>query len=403
MKTKEKIILAYSGGLDTSIIIPWLKENYDFEVIAVAVDLGQGKELEGLKEKAFSSGAKDVYIEDVREEFVNDYIFEMLKAQAKYEGKYLMGTLSRPLISKKLAQIAKKEGATAVCHGATGKGNDQVRFEVALKALAPHLKIIAPWRIWDIKSREEAIEYAHKHNIPITASKDRPYSEDRNIWYMSHEGGLLENIQNETPNDIFELTQLPEQASNKPDYISITFQKGIPTKINDKPLSGQDILLQLNSIGKNHGIGIVDIIENRLVGMKSRGVYEAPGGSILYEAHQILESICIDRDTLHYKQKIGLEMASLIYDGKWFSPLRKAISAFVTQTQEYVTGTVKLKLYKGQCYPAGVESPFSIYNESLASFGADALYDQKDATGFINLFGLPAKMQALTQKDISHS
>lgn len=392
---KEKIILAYSGGLDTSIIITWLKENYDYDVIAVAVDVGQGKELSGLKEKALASGASKVYIEDARKEFVESYLFPMLKSSARYEGKYVMGTLSRPLIAKILAEIAKKENAVAIAHGATGKGNDQVRFELALKSLLPEIKIIAPWRIWDIKSREEAINYAKERNIPITATKEKPYSEDRNIWYMSHEGGLLENPKNEAPEYLCEMSLSPEKAQDKAEYVSIHFHQGIPVSVNDEKMSSMEILECLNKIGARNGIGVVDMIENRLVGMKVRGVYECPGGEILYQAHAILESICLDRETAHYKSKMSMDYANLIYDGKWFSTLRESMAKFVDKTQETVTGVVKLKLYKGNCLPAGVDSDYSLYVEKLATFEKDEIYNQKDAEGFINLFGLPLKVKAM--------
>lgn len=392
---KEKVILAYSGGLDTSIIIPWLKENYDYEVIAVAVDVGQGKELNGLREKALASGASKVYIEDVRKEFVESYLFPMLKSGARYEGQYLMGTLSRPLIAKKLAEVAKMEKAVAIVHGATGKGNDQVRFEIALKFLAPEVKIIAPWRIWDIKSRDEAIEYAQKRGIPITATKEKPYSEDKNIWYMSHEGGVLENPQNESPEDLYEMVISPEKATDKAEYVSINFEQGIPIGVNGTKMSSIELLECLNNIGGRNGIGIVDMVENRLVGMKSRGVYECPGGELLYQAHTRLESICLDRDTMHCKMKMSIDYANLIYDGKWFSTLRESMAAFFDKTQETVTGTVKLKLYKGNCMPAGVYSDYSLYEEALATFGKDAIYNQKDAEGFINLYGLPFKVKAM--------
>lgn len=392
---KDKIILAYSGGLDTSIIIPWLKENYDYEVIAVAVDVGQGKELNGLKEKALASGADQVYIEDVRKEFVESYLFPMLKSGARYEGKYLMGTLSRPLIAKKLAEVAKKEKAIAIAHGATGKGNDQVRFELALKWLVPEMAIIAPWRIWDIKSREEAIQYAQARGIPITATKEKPYSEDRNIWYMSHEGGALESPQNEAPNDLCEMVTSPEKAKDQAEYLSIDFEKGVPVAVNHIKMDSIQLLESLNEIGGRNGIGIVDIVENRLVGMKVRGVYECPGGEILYQAHAILESLCLDRDTSHFKSKMSIDYAGLIYDGKWFTPLRESMASFFDKTQETVTGTVKLKLYKGNCMPAGICSEYSLHDKDLATFEEDAVYDQKDAQGFINLFGLPFKVKAL--------
>lgn len=392
---KDKVVLAYSGGLDTSIIIPWLKENYDYEVIAVAVDLGQGKELNGLKEKALASGADKVYMEDVTKEFVESYLFPMLKSGARYEGKYLMGTLSRPLIAKKLANIARREKAIAIVHGATGKGNDQVRFEVALKWLAPEMAIIAPWRIWNIKSRDEAIQYAQKRGIPITATKKKPYSEDRNIWYMSHEGGILESPQNEAPGDLYEITTAPEKAQDRVEYLFLSFEKGIPVAINNETMDSIKLLKSLNEIGARNGIGITDLVENRLVGMKSRGVYECPGGEILYQAHAMLESLCLDRDTAHFKSKMSIDYAGLIYDGKWFSPLREAMADFFDKTQETVTGTVKLKLYKGNCMPAEIHSDYSLHDKELSTFDEDAIYNQKDAQGFINLFGLPFKVKAL--------
>lgn len=394
---KEKVILAYSGGLDTSVIIPWLKENYDYEVIAVSIDVGQGKELTGLREKALASGASKVYIEDAKEEFIESYLFPMLKSGAYYEGKYLMGTLSRPLIAQKLAEVAKKEKAVAIVHGATGKGNDQVRFEIALKYLAPEVKIIAPWRIWDIRSRDDAIEYAKERNIPITATREKPYSEDRNIWYMSHEGGILEDPGQEAPGDLYELTVGPEKAQDKVEHVEIEFSQGVPISVNGVRMKSIDLVEHLNKLGARNGIGIVDMVENRLVGMKSRGVYECPGGTILYEAHEILESICLDRDMAHYKSKMSIDYAGLIYDGKWFTPLRESMAAFIDKTQETVTGVVKLKLYKGNCMPAGVQSEYSLYEEKLATFGKDEIYNQKDAEGFINLYGLSAKVKALNE------
>jgi len=398
--SKEKIVLAYSGGLDTSIIIPWLKENYDAEVIAVAADVGQGEELEPLREKAIKTGASKIYIEDVTEEFITDFIFPTLKAGAVYEGQYLLGTsFARPIIAKRMVEIAEKEGATAICHGATGKGNDQVRFELTIKALAPHLKIIAPWRIWDIKSREEEIDYAIARNIPIPVSKDNNYSRDRNIWHLSHEGSELENPANEPLYDrLLQLSVTPEKAPDKPTYVEIDFEQGIPVKVNGEKLSPIDLLKTLNKIGGENGIGIIDIVENRLVGMKSRGVYETPGGTILYAAHQKLESITLDRDTAHYKALVAQRFAELVYFGQWYTPLREAISAFVDSTQKYVTGTVKLKLYKGNIIPASVTSPYSLFDEELCTFGEDNVYNQKDAEGFINLFGLPCTVQANMKK-----
>lgn len=398
--SKEKIVLAYSGGLDTSIIIPWLKENYNAEVIAMAADVGQGEELEPLREKAIKTGASKIYIEDLTEEFITDYIYPTLKAGAVYEGKYLLGTsFARPIIAKRLVEIAEKEGATAIAHGATGKGNDQVRFELTVKALAPHLKIIAPWRIWDIRSREDAIDYAEARGIPIPVTKKDNYSRDRNIWHLSHEGSELENPANEPLYDrLLQLSVTPEKAPDKASYVEIEFEKGIPVKVDGKALSPVELLKYLNKLGGENGIGIVDIVENRLVGMKSRGVYETPGGEILYAAHKELESITLDRDTAHYKALVSQRFAELVYYGQWFTPLREALSAFVDSTQKYVTGTVKLKLYKGNIIPAGVTSPYSLFSEELCTFGADNVYDHKDAGGFINLFGLPMQVQANMKK-----
>ncbi|MFS8500730.1 MAG: argininosuccinate synthase [Caldicoprobacter sp.] len=399
MAEKQKVVLAYSGGLDTSIIIPWLKENFDYEVIAMVGDVGQGEELEPLKEKAIKSGASKVYIEDLKKEFVEDFIFPTLKAGAIYEGKYLLGTsFARPLIAKRLVEIAEKEGAVAVAHGATGKGNDQVRFELTVKALNPRLKIIAPWRMWDIKSREDAIDYALARNIPVPVTKEHPYSMDRNLWHLSHEGGDLEDPRNEPGDHVYLICTPPHKAPDQPEYVEIEFEKGIPVQLNGNCYDGVELIQRLNEIGARHGIGIIDIVENRLVGIKSRGVYETPGGTILYTAHQILESITLDRDTLHYKQHVAIKFAELVYDGKWYTPLRKALSAFVDSTQENVTGCVRLKLYKGNCIPAGVESPYSLYDKELATFGEDSVYNQKDAEGFINLFGLPLKVQALLRE-----
>jgi len=397
MSQKEKVVLAYSGGLDTSIIIPWLKENYDYEVIAVAADVGQGDELNPLKEKAIKTGASKIYIEDLKEEFVTDFIYPTLKAGAVYEGKYLLGTsFARPIIAKRLVEIAEKEGAVAIAHGATGKGNDQVRFELTIKALAPHLKIIAPWRIWDIKSREDAIDYAQQRNIPIPVTKKDNYSMDRNLWHLSHEGSDLEDPWNEPKYDnILKLMVPPEKAPDKPTYVEIYFEKGIPKKVNGVEYNPVQLIEVLNKLGGENGIGIADMVENRLVGMKSRGVYETPGGTILYAAHRELELLCLDRDTLHYKDIVAQRFAELVYYGQWYTPLREAISAFVDVTQETVTGTVRMKLYKGNCMPAGAKSDYSLYSEELSTFGRDAVYNQKDAEGFINLFGLPLKVRAL--------
>jgi len=395
----KKVVLAYSGGLDTSIIIPWLKENYGYEVIAMVADLGQGEELEPLEEKAIKSGAQKIYIEDVRREFVEEYIFPTLKAGAVYEGKYLLGTsMARPLISKKLVEIARKEGAVAVAHGATGKGNDQVRFELSVKALAPELKIIAPWREWDIRSRDDAIDYAKERGIPVPVTKDRPYSMDRNIWHLSHEGGDLEDPGKEPPEDVLLLTVPPEKAPDEPTYVELYFEQGIPRQLNGEEMDPVALLEKLNTLGGANGVGVVDMVENRLVGMKSRGVYETPGGTILFLAHRELELLTLDRNTLHFKEQLAARYAELVYDGVWFSPLREAMDAFVDKTQRTVTGTVRMKLYKGNCTPAGVISPYSLYDEELATFGEDEVYSQADAGGFINLFGLPLKVRALMEK-----
>ncbi|MDD3839583.1 MAG: argininosuccinate synthase [Clostridia bacterium] len=396
MADKEKVILAYSGGLDTSIIIPWLRENYDYEVIAVAADVGQGEELEPLEQKAINSGASKIYIEDLKNEFVTEFIYPTVKANAVYEGKYLLGTsFARPLIAKRLVEIAEKEGAQAICHGCTGKGNDQVRFELTIKALNPNIKIIAPWRMWNIKSRTDAIEYAKERNIPIPVTKKHPYSMDKNLWHLSHEGGDLEDPWNEPGEHVFLISSTPEKAPDNPDYIEIYFEQGIPKKIDGKEYSPVDLILRLNEIGAKNGIGISDIVENRLVGMKSRGIYETPGGTILYAAHRELEYLTLDRQTMHYKEQVALKFAELVYDGNWYTPLREALSAFVDVTQKTVTGTVRLKLYKGNIIPAGAKSPYSLYSQDFATFDEDDVYDQKDAEGFINLFGLPLKVRAL--------
>ena len=393
---KEKVVLAYSGGLDTSIIIPWLKENYDYEVIAVCGDVGQGKETEGLEAKALKTGASKLYIENLQEEYVTDFIWPTLKAGAVYEGKYLLGTShARPCIAKRIVEIAEKEGATAICHGCTGKGNDQVRFELTIKALAPHLKIIAPWRIWDIKSREEEIDYALARGIDIPVTKEDNYSMDRNIWHLSHEGMDLEDPANE-PNleKILKLMVSPEKAPDVPTYVEIEFEKGIPVAIDGEKLAPVELLKKANALAGANGVGIDDIVENRLVGMKSRGVYETPGGTLLYAAHKELEYLCLDKQTLHYKADVANKFADLVYDGLWYTPLRQALSAFVDKTQETVTGKVRMKLYKGNCTPAGTTSPYSLYDEDIATFDADEVYDQKDSAGFINLFGLPLKVRA---------
>ncbi|MBZ4665343.1 argininosuccinate synthase [Mahella sp.] len=394
--SKEKVILAYSGGLDTSIIIPWLKENYDYDVIAVAVDVGQGEELEPLNEKAIKTGASKIYIEDLKKEFVEDFIFPTLKAGAIYEGKYLLGTsMARPLIAKRLVEIAEAEGAKAIAHGATGKGNDQVRFELTIKALNPHIKIIAPWRIWDIKSRDEEIEYAQKRGIPVPVTKEHPYSMDRNLWHLSHEGGDLEDPWNEPKDDVYLIVTPPNKAPDKPTYVEIGFEQGIPKTINGQAYDSVGLIEELNRLGAQNGVGITDMVENRLVGMKSRGIYETPGGTILYLAHKELESLTLDRQTAHYKEMIAAKFAELVYDGCWYTPLREALSAFVDSTQQTVTGTVRMKLYKGNCSPAGVKSDYSLYDVDLATFGEEDVYNQKDAEGFINLFGLPLKVRAL--------
>lgn len=393
---KLKVLLAYSGGLDTSVIIPWLKENYDCEVIAMAADVGQGEELSPLNERAIQSGAAKIYIEDLTKEFITDFVFPTLKAGAVYEGKYLLGTsMARPIIAKRLVEIAKKEGCSAICHGATGKGNDQVRFELTIKALAPEMKIIAPWRIWDIKSREDAIAYLEERNLPLPVSKKRPYSMDRNLWHLSHEGSDLEDPWNEPQDELYLICTPPEKAPNDPAYVTVGFEQGVPISVDGEKISPVALVETLNELGAAHGVGIDDMVENRLVGMKSRGVYETPGGTILYEAHRALESITLDRDTLHHKQGVALKFAEMVYYGQWFAPLREALSAFVDSTQQTVTGDVRLKLYKGRCTSVGIKSPYSLYSEEFATFGRDEVYNQKDAEGFINLFGLPLKVKAL--------
>jgi len=399
---KEKVILAYSGGLDTTVIIPWLKENYDYEVICVCIDVGQGNELDGLEERAKLSGATKLYIENVIDEFVNDYVVPCVKAGAVYENKYLLGTsMARPVIAKRLVEIAKLEGATAICHGATGKGNDQVRFELTIKALAPELKIIAPWRIWDITSREEEIEYCTNHGINLPFTANNSYSRDRNLWHISHEGLELEDPSN-APNfdHLLVLGVSPEKAPNEGEVISLTFEKGIPTSLNGKTMTTTDIITTLNELGGKHGVGIVDIVENRVVGMKSRGVYETPGGTILMEAHMQLEELILDRATLTAKKEVSNRFADIVYEGKWFTPLREAYQAFVDVTQEYVTGEVKLKLYKGNIIKQGTTSPYSLYNESIASFTTGELYNHHDAEGFINLFGLSLKVRAMKMASV---
>jgi len=394
----KKVVLAYSGGLDTSIIIPWLKENYGAEVIAFAANIGQGSELEGLEEKALKTGASRCYIEDLREDFLNEFALPVLRAGAIYERKYLLGTsFARPLIARKQVEIAERENADAVAHGCTGKGNDQVRFELAFKALNPKLKIIAPWREWDIRSREDAIDYATARKIPISATRKKIYSEDRNLWHISHEGGILEDPWEEPEESMFTLTVSPEKAPDTPKYLEIDFVKGTPVALDGKELAPVPLLEQLNAIGGEHGVGRVDLVENRLVGMKSRGVYETPGASIMLAAHRELESLTLDKTTMQYKDIIASKYAELVYNGQWFTPLRIAMDAFVDSTQTRVTGTVRLKLYKGNIIPVGRKSPCSLYMEDLATFAEDAVYNQKDAEGFINLFGLPGKVEALLQ------
>ena len=400
MKEIKKVVLAYSGGLDTSIIIPWLKENYNnCEVIAVSGDVGQGTELDGLEEKAIATGASKLYIEDLKDVFVNDFVFPSIKAGAVYEKEYLLGTaFARPIIAKRLVEIAKAEGADAICHGCTGKGNDQVRFELAIKAFAPEMQIIAPWRIWDIKSREEENEYAEARNIPLKINRETNYSKDKNLWHLSHEGLDLEDPANEPQYNkpgFLEMGVSPEQAPDEPTYVTISFEKGIPVAVDGKKMGGVEMIELLNDIGGKNGVGLADIVENRLVGMKSRGVYENPAGSILYKAHDVLETLCLDRETHHYKMLVAQKFAEVVYFGQWFTPLREALSAFVDKTQETVTGDVKLKLYKGNIMNAGVTSPYSLYSEAFATFDEDDVYDQKDSAGFINLFGLPLKVKAI--------
>ena len=393
---KDKVVLAYSGGLDTSIIISWLKENYDLDVIACCVDVGQGDDMEAMKKKAYITGASKVYIEDVRDEFVRDFIFPMIKSGAVYEGKYLLGTsIARPVIAKKLIEIARFEGAKYIAHGCTGKGNDQVRFELAVKALAPDISIIAPWRIWDIKSREDAIDYADARDIPLSVTKEKIYSRDSNLWHVSHEGGALEDPWNEPPLDVLQMSIWPEQAPEKPTYLTIDFEKGVPVAVDGKILEPVKIIEMLNDIAGANGVGIMDMVENRLVGMKSRGVYETPAGTVLMNAHKELEYLVLDRMTMEYKSLIAERYSKLLYDGLWFTPLKESLDGFIEKTQEMVTGTVKMKLYKGTATGVGTKSPYSLYSEKYATFGEDdSLYNQKDAEGFINLFGLPLKVRA---------
>lgn len=395
-----KIVLAYSGGLDTSVIIPWLKENYEgCEVIAVCGDVGQGDELEAVYNKALKSGASKCYIMDLKKEFVKDYVWPVIKASALYEGKYLLGTsCARPIITKALVEVAEKEGAEYICHGATGKGNDQVRFELSVKALSPDMKIIAPWRVWDIKSREDAIDFANAHGIEVPVTKKRPYSMDRNVLHLSHEGGDLENPANEPISDLCLICTNPEDAPDEPEYVTISFEKGEPVAINGEKLEPLALLEKANEIAAKHGIGILDMVENRLVGMKSRGVYETPGGTLLMEAHKCLESLTLDRATMSFKAQAAIKYSELVYDGLWYTPLKEALDAFIDKTQETCTGEVKMKLYKGIAKSAGMTSPYSLYSEEIATFGEDTVYNQKDAEGFINLFGLPVKVNAMMKK-----
>ncbi len=396
-KQYKKVVLAYSGGLDTSVLIPWLKENYGCEVIAVSADVGQGSELDGLEEKALKTGASKLYIEDLTEPFVDDFIIPSLKMGAVYENRYLLGTaFARPIIAKRLVEIAKKEGADAIVHGCTGKGNDQVRFELAIKAFAPTMDIIAPWRFWELNSREKEIAYAEEHNIPLKINRETNYSKDKNLWHLSHEGLDLEDPSNEPDYDkILEMGVSPEKAPDKPTYITLRFEKGVPVALDGVEMKPIDIIRKLNEVGGANGIGLIDMVENRLVGMKSRGVYETPGGTILYHAHNKLEEICLDKETQHYKMQMAIKFSEIVYNGQWFTPLREAMSAFVDSTQQNVTGEVKLKLYKGNIIDAGMTSPHSLYSEEMATFGEDEIYNQADSAGFINLFGLPIKVKAL--------
>ncbi len=391
-----KVILAYSGGLDTSVAIKWIKENKGMEVIAMAADVGQEEELEPLEEKAIKSGASKIYIEDVKEEFVKDFVFPTLKSGALYQGKYLLGTaIARPIIAKRLVEIAEKEGAEYIAHGCTGKGNDQVRFELTAKALNPDLKVIAPWREWDIRSREDAINFAGKHNIDISVSKEKPYSMDRNLWHISYEGGILEDPNREPDENMFTLTQSPQKAPDNPVYVEITFEEGVPVKVDGEFLSPVELLKKLNKIAGEHGIGRVDLVEDRLVGMKCRGIYETPGGTLLYSAHRELENLVLDRDTQSFKDMTAIKYAQLVYDGLWYSSLRESLDGFIDKTQEFVTGSITLKLYKGSISVAGRKAKNSLYLADLATFEADTLYDQRDAEGFINLFGLPLKVRGM--------
>lgn len=392
----KKVVLAYSGGLDTSVIVSWLKENYGCEVICYTADVGQGEELSHLPEKAVATGASKIFIEDLTDEFAGEYLFKLLRSGAIYEGKYLLGTsIARPLIAQHMVKTAQQEGADAVAHGCTGKGNDQVRFELTVMALDPSLRVIAPWREWDITSREDALAYAEAHNIPVSSSLKSIYSRDRNLWHLSHEGGILEDTWNEADEGMFQLSVSPEEAPDQPEYLELVFEDGFPVKLNGNSISPANLVKELNQIGGKHGIGRVDMVENRLVGMKSRGVYETPGGTILVAAHQDLESICLDRDTLHYKHLLAQRYAELVYNGQWFTPLREAMDAFVEVTQKHMTGTVKMKLYKGSATAVARKSPYSLYNEEFATFAQDSVYDQSDAAGFISLFGLPMRVAAI--------
>ena len=398
---KEKVVLAYSGGLDTSIIIPWLKENYDLEVIAACMDVGQGDDMEAVKEKAIKSGASKIYVEDLKEEFVTEYLYKAIKTRAVYEGKYMLGTsFARPSMSKRLVEIAHKEGATYICHGCTGKGNDQVRFEVGIAAFDPTIKIIAPWRIWDIKSREEAIDYAALKGVEVPVTKEKIYSRDKNLWHVSHEGGDLEDLMNEHKTEMYLMVTPPEKAKNEATHVEIYFQKGIPRKVDGKDLKPVELIELLNKIAGENGIGVIDILENRLVGMKSRGVYETPAGTLLYAAHKELEFAVLDKEACHFKEIISKKYGELVYEGLWFTPLREAIDAFVESTQQNVTGTIKLKLYKGNIMVSSIDTPYALYDEGISSFGASELYSQKDSAGFINIFGLPSKINAYVKNKV---
>ncbi len=403
MSTKPKInkvVLAYSGGLDTSVIVPWLRNNYGCEVVCFCADLGQEEELDGLEVKAIASGASKCYIEDLRMEFITDFVFPTMQAGAVYERKYLLGTsFARPLIAKRMVEIAQLEGAEAVAHGATGKGNDQVRFELTVMALNPTLKIIAPWREWDIKGRKDALDYAAEYNVPVAATEKSIYSRDRNIWHMSHEGGLLEDPWNEPEEVMYTLTSSPESAPDDPEYVEIAFREGIPERVNGVASGPIGVIEELNALGAKHGVGRVDLVENRLVGMKSHGVYETPGGKLLYDAHGALEQLCLDKETLHYKEQIGLKYAEMVYNGQWYSPLREALDAFVQTTEKNITGIVRFKLYKGNAILVGRQSPYSLYREDYVTFDEDDVYNQQDAEGFIKLFGLPMKVQAMLERE----